>query len=111
MSSFDPVDTDALRALGAELRSARLGLQVPGDEMIAAADEVDRLRAELAECDPPAAPVLEAMGDATREIFRLRAVIVNAPHGDRCRSNGWYDRGTSAFQVGPCTCWKADALG
>jgi hypothetical protein len=31
------------------------------------------------------------------EVQRLRTVIVNAPHGPRCRSGG-------------CNCWKVDAL-
>lgn len=90
----DPVDTDALRMLikleGA-VESGKLR-----EALGSAADEVDRLRTELAWMTEHAAQRASAYE-------RARAVIENAPHFPGCEM----------FTVGgswKCTCWKADAL-
>lgn len=84
----DPVNTDALRAVASTLHSKAFHL------MNAAADEVDRLRAYEA-YNEHSAEWWEA------QVESLRSLIENAPHDYNCRSN---------YDIGKCTCWKADAL-
>lgn len=57
----------------------------------AAADEVGRLRANVARRDVK-------LDNYAVDLDRLRAVIENAPHREHCRPHI------------ACTCWKADAL-
>lgn len=91
----DPVDTDALR------RDARvLSPGFPGVEkhLVAAAAEVDRLRAELAISENRA-------GGYEEVVAALRAMVENAPHSEYCN--------TEPGGIGDpniCTCWKAEVL-
>lgn len=98
----DQVDTDAL------LRSIRTLV----DRYLTAADEVDRLRSELAksildsrEATKTAQFERERAEGYEREMNGLTAIFENAPHDSGCQ-----------FSFLPedkqrrCTCWKAEAL-
>lgn len=84
----EPVDTDALRAMAAEMDNddwtdwSSTEAHVNGEKVDAAADEVDR----------------------------LRAVIENAPHSYDCERvdrDGYQEPSDDPFVT--CTCWKANA--
>lgn len=123
----DPVDTDALRARADD--DDALGYPEAAALQRATADELDRLRARVAELEQDASRLLRAAADEVdrlraelgtqqrvdvdlkraadmflNENERLRAWIENAPHALGCAA------GHSVAAVGSCTCWKADAL-
>ncbi|UXZ57074.1 hypothetical protein [Curtobacterium sp. Arg-1] len=116
----DPVDTDALRGDGETMRRSADVLDAISDigpqqraraeRIIAAADEVDRLRKELAKNDPSfwqeQSDTWKRLANDERAITdRLSAVIAAQQHDDLCAvwdlNGGTSDEG--------CTCWKADA--
>lgn len=68
--------------------------------LAAAADEVDRLRAELGTQARVNKDLKRAADVFLDEGDRLRAVIKDAPHESWCPTRNFK----------PCTCWKADAL-
>ncbi len=95
----DPVDTDALRALSTIQWSRLMDWASEAEQgLIAAADEVDRLRTESAAWSAQAIETAEVLGKTGIEVGRLRAVIENAPHEEDCPA-----------EYG-CTCWKVGAL-
>jgi hypothetical protein len=115
----DPVDTEALRAMAAA------GDYNMGPFAVAAADEVDRLREQLAAAEDNALTHAQDAGRFETEVDRLRAaweeaevarsaataygerlraVIENAPHDARCTVR-WGKR-FGYF----CTCWKAEVI-
>lgn len=117
----DPVDTDALRdlqALSGGILSRQL-LRGSGvwkmnrdvtEALGSAADEVDRLRAEMVKAlreirasSSEAQFERERAERYEREMTTMYALIENAPHADDC---AWWNTDPPA----PCTCWKADAL-
>jgi len=102
----DPVDTDALRD-----KSNWLGHldQEFGEQVAAAADEVDRQRDRLHHVENWALPeAIRTWRKQRSEAARLRVVIENAPHAGDCGLN---ETGYNNQPIGlPCTCWKADAL-
>lgn len=98
----DPVDTNKLRELQALCGGILSRNLLEGSgvwkinreitrALARAADEVDRLRAELAISENRA-------GGYEEVVAGLRTVIENAPHRKHCRPHI------------ACTCWKADAL-
>jgi hypothetical protein len=98
----DPVNTDALRdlqSLSGGILSRNLlegsGVWKINQDVTRslgfAADELDRLRAELAISENRA-------GGYEEVVAGLRTVIENAPHREHCRPNI------------ACICWKADVL-
>ncbi|WIB25855.1 hypothetical protein [Curtobacterium sp. MCSS17_015] len=98
----DPVDTDALRdasrrLAGVHVRGNNLAVIRARGELDAAADEVGRLRADLTESKAERAHFKAARDSLIDDVNRLRAVIENAPHREKCRPHI------------ACTCWKADA--
>jgi hypothetical protein len=114
----DPVDTDALRESSIWVRTGlRWWLKHHGDpaindhvvglggDLAAAADEVDRLRAELGTQARVNKNLKRAADAFLDEGNRLRAVIENAPH-DSITCKWWWSRNT--VEPMSCTCWKAD---
>lgn len=113
----DPVDTDALRdlqALSGGILSRNL-MEGSGVWKInrdvthalgAAADEVDRLRANLGTQERVNADLVVAWDAMREDRNRLRKSIEEAPHDP-------FGCGLvrSQQRTGYCNCWKADALG
>jgi hypothetical protein len=91
-----------LRALSYDLKAA--GLRQSSATIRAAADELDRLGAELDSTRQRAGDLYDTCLAQVDVTTRLRATIQNAPH-DKDRCNAWWPEYTR-----PCTCWKAEAL-
>jgi hypothetical protein len=128
----DPVNTDALRTWAAARADAKLLPMIR-----AAADEVDRLRAELAESNAERSHFAAARESLIDEAMRLRAEAdevyraayrlgqqhsgaeVHKQRAAELRAvieNAPHDRdadcgfGCAPQDMSSCTCWKADAL-
>lgn len=94
----DPVDTNALRTAGKRADYYQTG---DGPTWRAAADEVDRLRTELAW-------MTEHAGQRASAYERLRAAIENAPHDVGCATAAESLLGAARDPQRPCICWKGD---
>lgn len=107
----EPFDTDALRdwAVDAQDIAAAGGsgpnmLQLCASNLTAAADELERLRKDVAFWIEQSDIWKRAANDERTVTNRLRAVIATRQHDDLCAvwdlNGGTSDEG--------CTCWKAD---
>jgi uncharacterized membrane protein len=109
----DLVDTDALRGVSARLAAVpasgtmeqRMTVVRAQVELTSAADEVDRLRISDSNVTQQRDQLATALRRSDNENDRLRAVIENAPHGQRC----WTAIRPSDNGM-KCDCWKAEAL-
>jgi uncharacterized small protein (DUF1192 family) len=99
----DKVDTDALRDKAIWL--LHVDEKFAQTVITAAADEIDRLRADL-KASAAMHEQARALAQSTMiERDRLRAMISDAPHVRRCRV--WNPLPSKPVA---CTCWKADML-
>jgi hypothetical protein len=109
----DPVDTDALRAVAAEMDNddwtdwSSTEAHVNGEKVAAAADEVDRLRDRAVDDAKDREQLRVDFNARSAEASRLRAVIENAPHDSGCDM-----RLSEAIRIpeDKCTCWKRYVL-
>lgn len=109
----DPVNTDALRAWADDARDiANRGGNGPNmlllcaSNLTAAADEIDRLRADVKASATMHEQARVLADSALKQRDALRAVIEDAPHDKSC---------LRAWEAGrvmdvDCTCWKAGVL-
>lgn len=111
----EPFDTDALRdwAVDAQDIAAAGGsgpnmLQLCASNLTAAADELERLRKDVAFWIEQSDIWKRLANDERDAADRLRTVISDAPHGVNCNCSTYRVEGV--VQTVGCTCWKAGAL-
>lgn len=104
----EPVNTGELRAITRDRDDVLAAWEV--DAICAAADEVDRLRADV-EASAKMHEQARVLADsALKQRDALRAAIEDAPHDRDCDSLEESSLGDVWESGRPCTCWKATAL-
>lgn len=104
LADMEPTDDDALLSPREWIEAARTDLR-------AAADEVDRLRADNEHLGGELSAVTANRDHTADEFQRLRSVIANAPHAENCTIEFWRATwGDRAPKNARCSCWKKDAL-